>query len=53
MKLRDWMPSIKAGKFTMFNNVRAKIDGYKMIVGLNRFIRLGLDKSQWKVESGK
>lgn len=35
MKNRDWMPTTRAGKFTMFNNVKAKIDGYKTIVGLD------------------
>lgn len=35
MKMRDWMPTTRAGKFTMFNNVKAKIDGYKTIVGLD------------------
>ncbi len=35
MKMKDWMPSTKAGKFTMFNNVKAKIAGYKDVIGLN------------------
>lgn len=32
MKNRDWMPSTRAGKFAMFNNFRAKIEGYQTTI---------------------
>ncbi|HQU85237.1 MAG TPA: hypothetical protein PKY59_19005 [Pyrinomonadaceae bacterium] len=39
MKNRDWMPSTRAGKFAMFNNFRAKIEGYQTIFGFDNDLK--------------
>lgn len=39
MKSKDWMPATKAGKFTMFNNVKAKIESYQLVLGFDNDLK--------------